>query len=488
MANIELSKSSAHLILIGFVVLLFHPVLQTYAYTDVYEFLYNSHNDNFINVFIQGGRPIYGLLNKFFFTKVSAVSQLFWLRLFGVFGILSTALLLFYILNQLLLNRLQALLCSLFFLCSPSASVIGIWAGTYQVGWALSSSLLGGYLLVIALSQTPDKSKWGLVALSFILTIASLLAYQPAATAFVVPGFILLMKTMDLKRLSYFLATYFTSFVVYFGIHKLILVFTNLSALSRTNLALNPIVRLEWFFTEPMADVLSDNFIFYSYGWRIVARVVFLIFALLSFYFLPKGMPLKKVIMFVGLVIVFFISAYMPNLISSDTWVSYRTLSTLFILKWTLVLTAVNKWEQWWKPSVIIPYVVGLFLLANAVYNINSGFVSIQSEEYQKVSAEVNRLIPSLRNEKKMIFVMPEIDMLEKLGTVRRVVTDEFGSLSSSRDWVPIPMVKQILVEANERQLADELEIKILSQTGYNEAHLPNYLPVLNIEDFYIQK
>lgn len=102
---------------------------------------------------------------------------------------------------------------------------------------------------------------------------------------------------------------------------------------------------------------------------------------------------------------------------------------------------------------------MGILMAGNAWYNITRGFIDLQTREYAAVRSEVMRLIPDLKDKGNLLFIMPSFDFVVSEGMVRRVVSDEFGSLSSSRDWVPMPMVKQILREAGEKELQENIKV-----------------------------
>lgn len=477
----------AYLIIFAIILLLFYPIFESYAYTDVYEFLYHAHNDNFIHVFIQGGRPLYGLLNKFLLTSISTVDQLQWLRLFGVAGLGLTVFLFFHVLNRFLLSKSSALLCSLLFLLTPSASITGLWVGTYQLGWGLAMALWGGYSMVIALTNAESKKMWLMILSGVALGLLSLLTYQPAYTAFIIPGLIYLLKKVDLKKTIYFLGVYFSLYAVYYVIHNLILKLTHLQPLARTGLTDDPIGKLFWFFRWPIKMVYEDNFIFYNAAWQKLTVAVFFLLTLIAVFYLILNNKNRITISIAIIgIIAFLFSSYVPNLLSSDNWVSYRTLSTLFMFKWVLVFFALNELQMRYRFTLLIVSVFSFLFIANAWYNINEGFVSIQADEFKVIKNEVDRLIPQMEEKDQLVFIMPDFEFLVKQDRVSRVVSDEFGSLSTSRNWVPMPIVKQVLREKNETELEKSLKvIMIMSSERTKLSEYPG-APVLDVEELML--
>lgn len=131
---------------------------------------------------------------------------------------------------------------------------------------------------------------------------------------------------------------------------------------------------------------------------------------------------------------------------------------------------------------------MGLVLVVNSWNNINNGLVEIQSEEYAIVRSAVENMKDEMRGTKKLLFIMPTFEFLAEQGFVPRAVTDEFGNLSTSRYWVPGPMVKQILREAHETDLEEELQIIKLKSEDRADAMQYQGVPVIDVERLYLEE
>lgn len=321
------------LVIAGF---LFYGIFRVYAYTDVYEFLYHADRDQFINVFVQGGRLFYGILNKHLLVETPSVQALSWLRLFGVGGLILAAIVLYHVLKRYLFDSLTAGLCALFFMLTPSASITGVWVATYQVGWGLAIALLAGCFATEFFETSEWKKKVGFLLLAIALGVFSLMTYQPTYTAFIIPQLLLFLRAPGWKKTVGFFAVYFFIYIVYYAVHLMMLDVFNLNALSRTGVTDEPLKKLQWFFRWPLKMVLEGNFIFYRNGWLKLVAVVFSAVSLAGVFAVIRTQAnALRMIVVIGLG-VFLLGTYIPNLISSDNWVSYRTLSTLYIF--TLVL------------------------------------------------------------------------------------------------------------------------------------------------------
>jgi hypothetical protein len=84
-------------------------------------------------------------------------------------------------------------------------------------------------------------------------------------------------------------------------------------------------------------------------------------------------------------------------------------------------------------------------LLISSSINVNVYFSGLQAKEYTALKKLFKTI--SIEDEKKIIFIRPEGDFLQKAGFYKYTYSDEFGQLSSSRNWVPIPFFKQTLKE-----------------------------------------
>jgi len=462
-------------------------IFETYAYTDVYEFLYNAGNENFINVFIQGGRPIYGLLNKLFLTITTRIDQLAWLRLFGICGLLTSTFLFYWLLTHYLFSQQLSFLCSVFVLLSPSSNIIGLWTGTYQIGWALALALIGGHCMVSAIAKPDGLKRIIKILLAAVFGLISLLTYQPAFTAFIIAGLLEFLRRKNYNETIYFLTFYFSLYLIYYGLHLLILNISALQSLGRAGFALSPLDKISWFLEKPLTMVFKDNFIFYPLGWQMVVANIFGLITLVSLFFQNRHQKPKLILYHLFFITVFIFSSYIPNLITPENWASYRTLSTLFMVKWIVVFILVSDIQQFKYSTLITTGAFGFLLFCNALYNTNYGFITPQTTEYTIIHNEIQKLLPEIKKENKLIFVMPEVDFLEKKGIVRRVVSDEFGSLSTSRDWVPIPMVKQILKEEKLDSLADHLELTKVSIDKHESLKNSKNLPTIDVEKLYLR-
>lgn len=458
------------------------PLAYHFAYTDTYEFLHNARNSNFINVFVQGGRPLFGWWLKAILVRLHTVDQLIWARLFGIAGIFLAAAMVFLIFKRWLNSISIAILGAFFFLTSPGATLAGLWVATFQLGWSLALGLMGGLLVSDSLDASNAGGKKNIqLACGVTLGLCSMFLYQPGYTAFLAPAMIAFLRSWNLRRVITFVSIYFLLYLAYFVIFKATIAISGLPPLERSGFTTHPILKLGWFVVYPFMMSMEDNSLFYptAVQWFIAAvTLAVIVFGIVR----GQGEASSRTKWARTILLaLFFVVAYIPNLVSSDNEAAYRTLSSLFLMKWILIINGTL-----YLPPLLTRWLAGVAVVvvaANAWYNSMDGFVYIQSREYSLIRAEVLRLSPQLRANGRLVFIRPDFEFLADQGIVRRAVTDEFGNLSTSRKWVPGPMVRQILREQGDWQLEKSLHIIQLDSVN---AQMEHEVATIDIGELYL--
>ncbi|QSE97376.1 hypothetical protein [Fulvivirga lutea] len=429
-------------ILFILILVLFWGILNTYAYTDVYEFILNAKNDNFINVFIQGGRLLYGVLIKSIFSQLSLVEHLKYVRLFSLFGGFILLTVLYQVLRFYKVENIYALAITVLFACSPSFNIIIIWAATFQVSWALLIALIAGYIAVEFKSNTS-------VFVSITLGIVALNLYQPAFTFFIIPVFIKWLTNRDSQILLKPLIVHVVTYVFYFITYKFYLFGLDLKPLERGGIEYNIVYDVLHFIAGPLKKSLSYNLIFVSRTWMKVIAAFSLIVIIINYIDIKtfsSKLRSKNVAITITIASVFFVFSMLPNVISLDKWISFRSMSTLFLLVIIHIIFALSNGLKncSFKLQLVSISLLMIGSIFSAYYNINHGFISIQTAEFEIVKSEVSKI----SDDKSMVYIKPaSMNSLAEMGYIKRVVTDEFGRFSTSSDWVPIPIVKMALDE-----------------------------------------
>lgn len=452
--NIDLNNAKpplVYIIILVFTCLLYRNILSTYAYTDAYEFILNASNSKFIDVFIQHGRLLYGASSKILFSYFNSIEDVKFIRLIALLGGVLYSFCLFKILLENKLSFKFSLLTILLFTTTPSFNIIIVWSATYQVSWGMLFSLIAGF---IAVRYQTRKTYF---LFSILLGLIALNLYQPSYTMFIIPSFLCWISTTQVKSLFRPVLIHVTTYALYFLIYKVYLGAFDLVPIGRSGIEYNIFQSISWFITGPLEQSLSFNFIFAPKFWLYLTRVLLLLIIVISTIRvknkdLLKGV--KKSLFRLAITGIFFVLSMLPNILSIDKWVSYRTMNTLCLLTVihiALFLTCQYASLNKYLVSILIYCFLGLALFATD-YNIDKGFISIQKTELGSLASALSE---DISDTTQIIFYKkPDIDILVKNDLVERVITDEFGRLSSSSDWVPQPMIKLLLPESSRKVIS----------------------------------
>jgi len=429
--NTELALVSVSFFI--FFLIIYHGLFLEYGFTDDYEFLLNASNDNFINVFVQGGRFIYGFLVKAAFISINGVAQLCLLRVLGLVGAVIFIIIVYDYLRKINYSKIHSVFICLLLACSPSISIKIGWSLAFIFPFLLSLSFVYGIYIT-------KLSSWKALLL-FPFGVLVLFCYQPIYTFSIVPLVLLwLKKNTHPLKVAKVLFIHLSTYFIYYFLFKYSLNLFELNPLSRSSVDLDLLNKFEWFVSEPLVKALKYNFIFTdkAISWIILSIVSISI--IVHIYFRKP----KKIIVNILIVCVFILLSYLPNLVASDPWVSYRTMDTLvFIL---VLIGSSNLFLFSFKKENYLVYSIAIIISLSAYYNFNYGLSYIQSKEYNALKMELKR---ESNKAGKLIFIQPEVKFLSENGFMNKTVTDEFGRMSSSSDWVPEPMIKLICNDLN---------------------------------------
>ncbi|HNP19156.1 MAG TPA: hypothetical protein PKL31_12025 [Fulvivirga sp.] len=430
---------------------MFRNILDTYAYSDDYEFILNAGNNNFLNVFIQGGRLFYGVLNKILYTYFDSIELVKFIRLGSFFGGILLLFSLYKLFRYYGIETIYSLGIILLFAASPSFNIIIIWSLAYQISWALLLTLLAGFII----AEYP--SKWA-ISLSIIIGVIALNLYQPAYTMFIIPIFIKWLRDKNHHALLKPLLVHLTTYIIYFITFKFYLSGFELLPLDRGGIDYNIWNSLVTFINDPFEQVLRYNLIFAAKFWLYVSKVFVFVLILLVYLnkddLYLKNLKQNKILYFL-IIPCFFILSMLPNIVSIDKWASFRTMNVLSLLVVIHIVFAIRKLVESNKYALqkyVIPALV-LGALISANYNVNHGFIDIQKKELKVMSSLVRQVNDSTE---RILVVPPEMEILKQNNYVKRVVTDEFGRLSNSSAWVPKPFINLLVKENLNREIEVE--------------------------------
>lgn len=421
-------------------------VFKDYAFLDAHEFIWTAGEDpNFKNLFIQGGRFLYGLTSEFVYGPFcNTISDLKWVRLFSLLGCVVFSVQIFFFLLKLKMKIYESALFSFLILTIPSFSVFYSWSATYEIPVVLNLSFLAGIILLKNLDQKKIKILNYLVALLFV--IVSLCLYQSAATAFLIPivfSFVL-NKDFSIRKVVHFLIFLGLSFSIYFVIFKLSLFWYELEPINRTKIDL---IRLPFkviiFYLKEMRMLL------YGSG-LLIWPILFLVigsFSFLGFFYsyYQRKSKTPQFFLFISFLLLVLPLSYLPNLLSEDNYVCSRTIAPAAILVLFYQFVFLRQLSIKYKLLKYTSLLIGLILIIFSSINLNFYITKIHNKEYTALKTAFNKV--PINNTKRIILVRPKNDFLQSFKYYEREYADEFGHISSSRVWVPEPLFNQILKE-----------------------------------------
>lgn len=449
-------------------------IFSNYALTDIYEFVWSGRtSEHFKHVFIQGGRPLYGELNQIIFGKlITTISDLKWIRLFSLFFCVLLSTQVFSFLVKLKMNTYQAAIYSFLVLMLPSFSVYISWTATYQIPLALNLSFFAGTILI----HNIKKNNKGILQYLFVvpLIICSLTLYQSAATAFIIPFvfyFILNSNELIIKSLIRLIVVFILSFGTYFLLFKLSLKLYNFPPLERSSLdIINLPYKVIKFYLKDLRPFVHGSAILFQstillilFGGTMVGFLLLFVKQKATYFSsladqknnsnpnqtksnILSAIKNKQFIFLILFIFGALPLSFLPNLISSENYLCSRTFAPagmiilFFQFNFFIYLLKKNKYIKYVSLSTPV-----LFIILGS-YNTHVGITQIQSREYTVCKQTFEQNIP-LSNTKHVVFIRPAIGFLQKSKLMNRRFADEFGQLSTSRDWVPVPLFKQLFKE-----------------------------------------
>jgi hypothetical protein len=422
-----------------------------YAYLDeAHQLWHNKDGTNFV-MFANQGRFITGWIIHDFFDRAGTIVALKYLRIFSLIGWGLAIFFWHYLMhrwNRILLLPLWVLnFSSIFLACSlPVAISIG-WASCLEMFIGFAAAILSGNFLFMQFTD-PVKHRGLSFSKTFaavLLGVVSLFIYQNCFACCLVPFgyyFFFVSRKID-KTLVGGIAGYFFILAIYFVLFKFSLDYFELPASDRTGLYFNPLKKLSFFVSHPLALAFSFNFLYNYHG---IASQAFypvcVLFLILSTYFLNNRIVTTAKI--IGVILGVALLMYIPGLIVNESFASYRTMLALSLFIPVIVFG--NFYLLIQKTSyqkIVLPgFIVTIVLVA--YYNFNVQFVNPLQYEYVKLRDRLDQQNWQMKD--TVFFTRPDEKAFWKSHQVR-VYKDEFGLPSTFKDWTPDPLVRQVCLE-----------------------------------------
>ncbi|MEM7110499.1 MAG: glucosyltransferase domain-containing protein [Bacteroidota bacterium] len=411
-------------------VLLYWRLFDTYAFSDTYEFLLSAkrNSGDFLSNFVRMGRPLYGLLNYWFYPGIESIDSLKWMRLFGYVGSMLFCLMSYTVILEANIGKNNAQYLIVFLLTSAPMTIIIGWCATFQVGWALLFATLSSWVLM------NDKILVRHYILSILLGLICLNLYQPAFGIFLFFGLLIFWKDKNLSGFLKVFLVYLSCLLFYFILYKVLLDILELEEW-RSGISLDILSKLKWFFGTVLFKIIGFNLKFLGNGTVNILRFSALLLLLVALIkWIRSHHDVKSYYWGLALIISLF-GTYLPNLLSVESFYTNRTgLATSALL--ALLLFTSNSYIFGHHHGKILNMVfTGLFILFGFTNFIN--FVNINALEYSAIQTEIKKI----QSDIKYSTIPLERGFLKKANVIKDNSGGEFGELSSSFEWSAEPII-----------------------------------------------
>ncbi len=461
-----MSKKLIYILPVSLLLVFFWQVpFADYAYLDeAHQLWHNKDGSNFV-MFANQGRFITGWIINSFFDQTETIAGLKYLRIFSLAGWCLAILLWQYLIHRwnkfLLLPELVVHFSSIFLACSlPVAIYIG-WASCLEVFIGFAAAILSGHLLFMQLlTGQKDHVSISLPKMLIVvfLGVISLFVYQNCFGCFLLPFgyyFFFVSRKID-KKLIIAIGFYLVILAVYFLLFKYSLQYFQLEASDRTGLKFDFLKKLSFFVSHPLALAFSFNFLYNYHG--ILSQAFYPLCVLLlivsTWYFNKKITDTFKII---GVILIIGLLMYIPGLVVSENFASYRTMLALSmmipVLLFGNIYNLANKFT--YRRTGALAFIAVIILVA--YYNFNQQFINPLQYEYAKLRARLDQ--ENWQTTDTVFFMRAdEKAFLQSHGV--KVYKDEFGLPSVFKDWTPDPFIRQVCLEnTGSRMKADSLVI-----------------------------
>lgn len=439
------------IILILLLGVLFSAVLQhPYLFSDDYFMLNKALSGDspfFFESGIAAGRPITGFVWFHAFNGIQDIAHASYLRAVSVGGIVLLSILTY---RKLLGNswgRLQALSISLAMASMPAFLVYAYWAVAFPYPLASVMAVLAQSLVEKA-GEATGLRRVGMGVGGIFLLFLGFLIYQPAALFFWV---FVVIRTFSHQVLEGRPFRFFATMVGMFGIGAVLAfgaqrfgahMFPHGIGGSRSSLSFDPLGKVQWFAQNVLVDALNFN----SLAPTTAVALVIGTLILFGLWLHLRHFGARSVLL-LGIAFAVLPLSVLGNLVSAESWTSYRiqlTLTSVLVFYGALALRG-------WSQLSASPYVrrllsPALALLAGYLFvvshaNLRQAFVLPQVTELhhfrsQLAQADLSRV--------KTIVIRPSANWDALTPQIRY---DEVGIPSFKVEWVPVPAVSLLLRE-----------------------------------------
>ena len=349
-----------------------------------------------------------------------------------------------------------------FVVCSISVGINIGWAACMEIFLGVLAGLVSGHILFAGLRNQQDRTQLRNTTIlsSVFLGVISLSIYQSSFGVFLIPFFLHYMHGKKIKPDKIVIIAvgfYLVTFVVYYFLFRYTLKLYHLQASNRTEIHVNVLKKISFFFSGPLPQGFSINLLFSasSIFSQVFYVLVFASWIIIVFRRNKRG--ILENILYICFILFLLALIYLPSMVAAENFPPYRTLFAFNLAVFILVMDNFLFILQRQKQRRIFVWAVSSWLLVTGFYNFNFQFINPLKKEYKILRSFVEaHYRPGLR---EVYFVRADKFLFANQFHTR-VYRDEFGAPSTYRDWVPEPITKQLIFEiTNSRTMAEKANV-----------------------------
>jgi hypothetical protein len=488
----KLATTQTICIIILFIV--FYPVFfADYVYTDeAHQLWHNDDNTNFI-IFFEVGRGLNALIMQKIYPALRTMSQLKWVRVTSFAGWILAIVVWNVVLNSwkkiFNLNEHWTFFLSICLPCSITLAIVIGWAVHVAVFLAFIMGLISGHLFFTHYYGRKDLriSPVRIIAV-ILLGLGSLFLYQPMFAAFLLPFFLchLYDRYKKIDRIMYLgVGFYLLVCLLYFILFKYLLAVSGIGASDRTVLAKDPLEKISFFFSQPLAQAFSFNFLYNMHG--LFSQAFYPLMAatwLFSVFAFDKETKLTYKFAYIVRMLLLMMLMYAFVMLPRENFASYRTMLCLNLAGTMLLTDVIMRLFSKSRFKNILPYGACAIVVVVAWCNFNLNYIQPLKKEYQAIHTYFQQNYDSSNT--TIYFVRPQDNLFQRLYS-QHLYKDEFGLPSTHKDWTPEPLIKQMVLESTgDREKARQTPVINLAYEERDSAKVAPGSLIIDVEKILV--
>ena len=273
--------------------------------------------------------------------------------------------------------------------------------------------------------------------------------------------------------------------LLYFILFKYLLAVSGIGASDRTVLAKDPLEKISFFFSQPLAQAFSFNFLYNMHGLFSQAFYPLMLATwLFSVFAFDKETKLIYKFAYIVRMLLLMMLMYAFVMLPRENFASYRTMLCLNLAGTMLLTDVVIRLFSKSRFKNILPYVACGIVVIVAWCNFNLNYIRPLKKEYQAIHTYFQQNYDS--SKATIYFVRPQDNLFQRLYS-QNLYKDEFGLPSTHKDWTPEPLIKQMVLESTgDREKAKQTPVINLAYEERDSAKVAAGSLIIDVEKILV--